>query len=415
MRTPALLSCALPLAALACWGGGRGASNGPLSRAEEPVGATTPEAGIALDAASCERAAAYSERRSGRALLVMRDGEIVFERYSDWSAEKPHPLASGTKSFSGVLAVTAVSDGLFEDLDEPVVRRLPEWSEADGADPRRSRITVRNLLQLCSGLEPESDLLGPAGFGIHDLGPLSDLAGFLRKRREPPSDRFAAALEIPMAREQGTDFAYGPSAFYAFGAVLERALAARDSGPRTAFEYLRERVLLPAGIDVTLERFAPDVDGKPNLPGGGHLTAREWARFGEWVRLGGARVGADGELVRSLPEGALATWFEPSATNAHYGLTWWLLNGEPGAEPDVDTAFLRSADGSARTERVDDLDGRPLAVVMAAGAGQQRLYLIPAHGLVVVRFAEMTRRGRRYGDAAFLRLLLGLPEPKLDH
>jgi uncharacterized protein (DUF934 family) len=45
---------------------------------------------------------------------------------------------------------------------------------------------------------------------------------------------------------------------------------------------------------------------------------------------------------------------------------------------------------------------------MAAGAGKQRLYLVPSLDLVVVRFAEMRVSGRSYDDAEFLRTLLGL-------
>jgi hypothetical protein len=40
---------------------------------------------------------------------------------------------------------------------------------------------------------------------------------------------------------------------------------------------------------------------------------------------------------------------------------------------------------------------------MAAGAGKQRLYILPSHGLVVVHFAAA---GRKFDDAEFLRTLL---------
>jgi hypothetical protein len=44
--------------------------------------------------------------------------------------------------------------------------------------------------------------------------------------------------------------------------------------------------------------------------------------------------------------------------------------------------------------------------VMAAGAGKQRLYLLPEQGMVVVRLAEMTQAGQDFSDPEFLRLLL---------
>ena len=45
---------------------------------------------------------------------------------------------------------------------------------------------------------------------------------------------------------------------------------------------------------------------------------------------------------------------------------------------------------------------------MAAGAGKQRLYLLPEHGLVIVRFAEMGQAGANFNDTEFLKLVLGI-------
>ena len=43
---------------------------------------------------------------------------------------------------------------------------------------------------------------------------------------------------------------------------------------------------------------------------------------------------------------------------------------------------------------------------MAAGLGKQRLYVVPALGLVVVRFAAIGPDGRRFEDDAFLRPII---------
>ena len=62
-------------------------------------------------------------------------GEIVFEDYAPgWTADKPHLLASGTKSFCGVMAACAVHDGLIT-LDEKVAETLTEWKD----DQRKSQ------------------------------------------------------------------------------------------------------------------------------------------------------------------------------------------------------------------------------------------------------------------------------------
>lgn len=366
-----------------------------------------------------QAAAAYSEAFAGRAFLVLQDGRVIAERYAGgWGAARPHALASGTKSFTGIVAAAALADGVITSLDERVAETLTEWQ----ADPRKSTITVRELLTLSSGLEPGSELLGRQGAGIRDLGGVSDLAGRMRggnKERMPP-DRFAAVLGVPAVAAPGTEFAYGPTHFYAFGAFLERKLQASNRPERTFWEYLAARVLTPAGIEIGLERFAPDQGGKPNLPGGGHLAAREWARFGEFVRCGGRTLerGDDGALrptgPQAIPSELIAACFVPSAANPRYGLTWWLLNGAPGEGARLRTSgeIGRGARGAtaeaAQLGTVRTVDGTPLQIVMAAGAGKQRLYIVPEFGLVVVRFAELGPKGARFNDMAFLRALLGL-------
>jgi len=51
------------------------------------------------------RAADYSTKLVGQAVLVQQGGQVIFERYdNNWSADAPHPLASGTESFTGVAA-----------------------------------------------------------------------------------------------------------------------------------------------------------------------------------------------------------------------------------------------------------------------------------------------------------------------
>jgi hypothetical protein len=189
--------------------------------------------------------------------------------------------------------------------------------------------------------------------------------------------------------------------------VLEAALAASERPEMTCFDYLVARVLRPAGIDAELERFGPDAGGKPGLPGAGHLTAREWANFGRWVQLDGAHRTEEGELVRDLEPGAFDALFEPSDANPGYGLSWWLSSTSEGAEGAA-TSASDDDETLAGLPAIFDAKGQPIEIVMAAGAGNQRLYLVDAVDLVVVRFAEQGRTGRAFDDRVFLQTLLGL-------
>lgn len=349
----------------------------------------------------CARAVDYSVRHSGRALLVMQNGKIVFEQYDNgWSADRPHPLASGTKSFTGVLAMLAVQDGLLT-LDERAADTITEWQ----TDPHKSQITIRQLLTLSSGLPAgDRELSGPTGSRLLGEGAARRARALgLDEQTRRPENVHRVAIGLDLETDPGTTFQYGPSHFYVFSEVLHRKLARSDRPGKTTLDYLRDRLLKPIGINIA--RIGRDRAGNPNLPGGMLLTAREWARFGQFVLDDGSIRKPDGTLERLLDPELLAHCFEPSACNAGYGLTWWLRNADPAADGQLDPSARRLA---SQNRPLVDQAGRPIRIVMAAGLGKQRLYLLPDHDLLIVRFAESTPVGQRFNDAEFLSIVLGL-------
>lgn len=305
-----------------------------------------------------ELAAQYSAQNRGISMLVMVDGKTIFEDYpSGGSASRAHELASGTKSFSGVMAVAAQQDGLLQ-LGEPVAQTITEWK----SDPRKSRITLSQLLHLTSGI--------PGGSSGRPL-------------------TYAQAILAPAEAEPGTRFAYGPNPYQIFGEVMRRKLQADP------LDYLKRRIFEPIGLRYGFWRRGED--GNPHLPSGAFLTAREWAKFGELVRLGGLWQGQS-----VVDSGLLEQCFQASAVNPVYGLTWWLNRPI--------TPEQRRAIG--RVGQAANLDPKVAPdLVMAAGAGDQRLYISRSLKLVVVRQAEgilQALLGQRsaYSDAEFISLLL---------
>jgi CubicO group peptidase (beta-lactamase class C family) len=250
-----------------------------------------------------DAALAYAERHRLHALLVLQGDEVALERYAEgWDAHRPHPLYSGTKSFWGVLAVLAERDGLLT-LDESVAATIDAWA----ADAAKARVTLRELLQLTSGI----------GFG--GLG-----------NAVPTYER---ALEAPLRDPPGTRFTYGGIPLQVFGAVLARKLAPRGSTPQA---YLHERVLDPIGLQVGSWRTLRD--GTQPLPTGAFLAAPEWLKFGRLVRDGGAWNGAT-----LVPPELLAACFVGSTANPRYGLAWWRSPLE--ARPDI--VYASGAGGQA--------------------------------------------------------------------
>ncbi|MDQ0463762.1 CubicO group peptidase (beta-lactamase class C family) [Caulobacter ginsengisoli] len=315
--------------------------------------------------AACNAAVAYSTPRRGASVLVLYQGRVVCESYAgEGAADHGMEIWSGTKSFTGIMAAAAVQDGLLT-LDEPVSKTLAEWR----ADPMKARVTLRQLLSLTSGL--------PGG----------------RIGRAPG---YAEAVAMALNAEPGTLFQYGPAPFQVFGEVMKRKLAAagQDSDP---LAYLHRRILDPIGLVPTDWRHTQA--GDPLMPQGAVLTARQWAKFGEFVRAGGAWNGrqlVDPQAFRQL--------FIGSSAHPGYGISWWLPR--PAKVADVVTA---STDMGANADRL------PPDLIVAAGAGDQRLYVIPSLGLTIVRQASfrplIDGRERdpatKWSDTRFLLTLIG--------
>jgi CubicO group peptidase (beta-lactamase class C family) len=231
-----------------------------------------------------DAALAYAEKHTLHALLVDRDGTMLCESYANgYDAATPHALSSGTKSFWGVTAAAAHDDGLL-DLDERVADTIPAWR----ADPRKSVVTIRQLLTLTSGI----------GFGGLGLA-------------VPMYER---ALDVAIKDEPGTTFTYGGIPLQVFGALLAQKLAPRTLTPHA---YLRERILDPIGVHVDDWRSLKD--GTQPLPTGAFLRAREWLTYGRFILAGGMH-GA----TPIVSPASLAPCFEGSGPNPRYGLGWWL-------------------------------------------------------------------------------------------
>src|SRR5438067_10242718 len=152
--------------------------------------------------ADCADAARYSESKRGVSMLVMQNGRTIFEHYANGgSARGRWPIFSGTKSFWGIAALAAVHDGLFK-LDDPVADMITEWK----SDARKSRITIRQLLNQTDGIE-----------------------GASRLQRASIRDRNAMAIRLPALAEPGSAFIYGPSHLQIFSEVLRRKLKGRST------------------------------------------------------------------------------------------------------------------------------------------------------------------------------------------
>ncbi|WP_254507541.1 serine hydrolase domain-containing protein [Anatilimnocola floriformis] len=288
-------------------------------------------------------AAEYSASCKGISMLVRVDDKELFSDYpNSGKKDRAHELASGTKSFCGVLVAAAIQDKLISSWDEKVSDTLSEWKE----DTKKKTVTLRQLLSLTSGM---------AGGGIG---------------RVPT---YADAMASEFKFDPGQRFQYGPAPFQTFGEVLRRKLEPKKESP---YDYLQRRILKPIGLQVGSWR--KGADGQIHLPSGAALTATEWAKFGEFVRAGGVHEGK--ELLSSA---ALDECFVPGKINPSYGLSFWLASGAGNTREALAPGLARFRGGG---EKKDDL--RVPDLVFAAGAGNQRLFISRKLKLIAIRQAD---------------------------
>jgi CubicO group peptidase (beta-lactamase class C family) len=307
-----------------------------------------------------EMAARYSRDHAGLCLLVEQNGRVVFTDEPGISVDTPHRIYSGTKNFVAFAVLVAAQEGLLA-LDEPASLTLTEWRH----DHRRS-ITIRQLLNQTSGLDPSAEMIGHA------------------------SDQMAAAVHAHLIAAPGDQFHYGPSNYQALGEILRRKL---EPHGQSVEDYIKDKIFDPLDIDIA--SWYRDNSGHPLLHAGLYLTAQEWAKAGNFVLhelTGSTKQIINHKLFTQL--------FTGTDANPAYGLSFWLNRPEHHDQPMRDLQI--AMDGEQL------FSGGPRDIYAAEGSDKQRLYIIPSRGLVIVRFAG----GGRFSDQDFLsRLLTGKPRP----
>jgi len=323
----------------------------------ESNGQSSDEEQLSL-AERIELAANYSDRHEGDAFLVMKDGNSIFEEYQNgYQSSQLHMLASGSKSFSCAIAVAAISDGFLE-FEEEVGNVITEWK----SDSVKSTITYRQLLNLTSGLPPgESPLRGG---------------------RPASETRTSDAISADFIFEPGTDFIYGQYNYQVFTEAIHRKLIELGMNEDPA-DYLERKVLNPIGYTNLV--WIRDFDGLPYLAGGGFSTAQDWIKYGELILNNGNWRGN-----QILESGLLEECFVPEDINGAYGLTFWMNS---------DALVYLSRENGINLPFPEKRYNIP----MAAGAYNQRMYIIEEENMVVVRFG---RQDNTWSDAELLSLFI---------
>jgi CubicO group peptidase (beta-lactamase class C family) len=269
---------------------------------QPPAPRENPEA-EQLDVAALQSAAEYAEKQKSRALIVTRHGYIVFERYWQGSNLDTMVDSQGLGRVLAALATgAAISDRKIGWPDEPLSYFIPQWVK-----DTRGEITVRNLLQMSSGLASP----GPSGPSLLSLG-----------RQPYGGNMIGRYLQLPLDAPPGTRWLDQNVDPDLLGFVIERATGQMYGA------YLSEAIWTRIG--------AGDASVWLDSPGGSaHVDTGFFARQGDWLRVGelllqnGRYQGDEVIVPRWVPE-----LLRPSKSNSNYG-SYMRLGSDPapGASP----------------------------------------------------------------------------------
>ena len=296
-----------------------------------------PDPRPAFDAARLARLDAYLQQSvdsqwiAGAVALVMRDGVVVYERAVGWrdrEARQPMTvdaifrIASQTKAITSTAIMMLVEEGRIA-LTDPVSRWLPSFASttvASRADtgrtltPARRRITIFDLLTHTAGISYGTGAHVAARYRAAGLGPAAGSGWYTADKDEPICTTMDRLGTLPFVAQPGEAFVYGYNTDIlgcvverASGMPLDRFIASRITGPLgmtdTDFFVPREKAARLAVVyrsDSAGHAVRADtgprgqghyVDGpRRSFAGGAGLTstARDYARFLEALRLGGA-------------------------------------------------------------------------------------------------------------------------------
>ncbi len=303
-----------------------------------------PELAAALDRAFAEPD--QPPFRHTRAVVVLRDGHVVAERYAEgYGIDTPILGFSATKSVISALTGILVRKGALT-LDQPAP--VEAWQSASDV---RHAITIDQLLRHTAGLALGSSLQASLGAALEPVNRMKFME----------SDMAAYAESAELETTPGSAWNYSDGNTIILSHLIRNATGGRASD---VLRFARQELFGPLGMHhVTLEF---DASGNPEGSSQMLATARDWARFGMLYLNDG--VAGD---KRILPEGWVKYSASPTANAwVGYGAGFWTNLGDSfGARYRIEHGWPRDA-------------------FFAKGTIGQYVIVIPSERLVIVRLGR---------------------------
>jgi CubicO group peptidase (beta-lactamase class C family) len=310
--------------------------------AEWPVSTPAAERVDAAALATLDAEIAAGKHGNIDGLLVIRHGNVVFERrYArDYVGQNPEParashpynyydpkwhpwyhgntdlhtMQSVSKSVLAVLYGVAQQQGLLPALNTPALALLKKRRVAD-LDGRKAEITLRDLLTMRSGIAWDE-------FTHPYTDPRNDCATM-----EASDDWVQFVLDKPMAATPGSTWVYNSGVTMLLAEILEELTG------RPLAEYAEAELFKPLGIEAHYWKLSPT--GLPDAEGGLYLAPRDLAKIARLYldvgQVDGRQLVPRAWVHESLAPTTPSTSSEdPVWGMTGYGYQWWVYENYLG-------------------------------------------------------------------------------------
>lgn len=292
---------------------------------------------VGLDGAALAEAVNFATSRNAASVRILRHGYLVATSGLDTlTATVPNNLWSTTKGVTSLLTGRAIALGKLQ-LDDPISLYVPE------ADAAHGRITIRQLLTQCSGLQFS---------WAADLNPLLP-------------DSVTQCLALPFVHEPGTYFEYAQTTVTLLAYAVENAVG------QDLQDFAQEQLFDPLGIPRSDWFWLRDLAGHTHGYAFLFMPPRDLPRLGQLMLQGGVWNGR-----RLLPASYVEEAGSSSPTNPGYGFLLWSNEGDHVYTPtvpdreDMQRPLVTSA---------------PRDMYGFFGMLDQLIFVIPSWDMVIVR------------------------------
>lgn len=242
-----------------------------------------------------DRILKYHEELESIAFLVIKNGEILTEKYfNEGSIEHLSGLWSVTKTYTCLLILKAIEDGLISDIDDAVTKYIPELNFN-----QKETLTLRHLASMSAGLYWDELAHSPFSL-ITKINFYGDLDNFVLN-------------DISTIEEPGQIQQYSSGGTQILGMVLKRVLKEKSIS-----DYLKEKIVTPLGYEHDgLYILDSKKHSNEKVFGGLVMTARDVSKLGQLFVQNGKW---NGQQILSDQEMNLFTTLPYNNTSYNFGV-----------------------------------------------------------------------------------------------